>query len=278
MKNPLRNAFKSRTYRHYEQRGYQIFRRAFAASEIGAFADRIRQLVPAYDGLIWRHSGNMEFNEFYSPPLVKNALLNAHITIAAGLEPISAMLRQLVTSRALGDRLQALDGEEHYTIHQTILFLSAPATDLHLDSWSLDTAPHGGAHTVWIPLQDMNPTSGVQSVIPWPKDRLVTEAELGLLPEDPGRYERYHQALSARLLADAPEAITPLMRAGDFIVWSSLTPHFTLPSRPYPIERLALQLLVCPTRRIWGNYLNQPPKWTIDRSVRVTDQFSILFT
>jgi hypothetical protein len=279
MNDLLRYVLKGRVNRQYRQHGYHVFRAAFPSEQVSALADLARHLILPYRGLIRRQNDEPAFNEFFpGTPLVQNALLNAHLSLPEGLEPVSAALRALVTSVALGERLRQLDGEEHYTIHQTILFMSAPTTDIHLDSWSLDTAPHGFAHTVWIPLQDMDVTSGVPSVIPWPRGKLVTEAELGLADDGPvnERYDRYHQALAARLLAGSPEAITPLMRTGDFIVWSSLTPHFTMPSRPWPTERLALQILIRPTRCTWGSYLIQPAKWTIDRAVRVSERFSFL--
>lgn len=266
--------------RHYRNRGYQVFRGAFSTDEIEALAMMIRKQVVPYSGLILRMGDDVDFNKFHpSTGAVSNHLINPHRGLPSGLEALSNALRRLITSRALGDRLQALDGEEHYTVHQTILFLSSPTTELHIDSWSLDTTPLGFSHTAWIPLQDMDPWSGVPSVVPWPRDSLLTEQDLGLpcIGATAERYERYQQALSAKVLGGGPEAITPLMRRGDFIVWSSLTPHFTLASRPSRAERLALQVLVRPTRRIWGNFIAQPPKWTIDRSLKVNDQFSLYF-
>ena len=41
-----------------------------------------------------------------------------------------------------------LDGAEHYTIPQTLLFFAAQTTGLHLDSWALDTAPVISPHTL----------------------------------------------------------------------------------------------------------------------------------
>jgi hypothetical protein len=277
----LRHVLKGRVNRQYHQHGYHVFRSAFPAEQVSTLADLARRLITPYGGLIRRQDGEPAFNEFFpGTQLVQNAPLNAHLSLPEGLESVSATLRALVTSAALGERLRQLDGDEHYTIHQTILFMSAPTTDIHLDSWSIDTAPRGFAHTAWIPLQDMDITSGVPSVIPWPRGKLVTEAELGLADDGPvnERYDRYHRALAARLLKGTPEAITPLMRKGDFIVWSSLTPHFTLPSRPWPTERLALQVLIRPTRSTWGNFYIQPARWSIDRAVRVSERFSFLVT
>ena len=105
----------------------------------------------------------------------------------------------------------------------------------------------------------------------------MTEQELGLTAADVSfsdRYERYHRALSERLLGGSPEAVTPLMRMGDFIVWSSLTPHFTLPSFPFPTQRLSLQVLIRPTSYRWGDFTVQPAEHPVYRAMRMTERFS----
>jgi hypothetical protein len=279
--------------RQYDESGYCLFRGAMPADEISALHDTAHDLVTPYRGKILRQNGKLEFNQYLPEPayqhwgtdhggytvLVANPLLNGHISLPEGLEPLSAALRALITSPALYDRLTELDGAEHYTIHQTILFVAAQTTAIHLDSWTLDTAPHGSAHTVWIPLQDMNYESGVPCVIPWPRQKLVTEAELGVAASDlpfGERYDRYQQALSRKLLDSGPDVATSFMRKGDFMVWSSLTPHCTLPSRPRYTKRLSLQVLLRPTHLPWGNFVIQPPQWTPDRAEQVSDRFSFL--
>ena len=115
------------------------------------------------------------------------------------------------------------------------------------------------------------------SVIPWPRGKVVTEVELGL-PEigtRDERYARYHQALHDRLKATSPEAVLPLLRMGDFIVWASLTPHFTLPVQSFPAERLSLQVLIRPADNRWGDFLDQPYDRTSVELQRVTDRFSV---
>jgi hypothetical protein len=261
--------------------------------EISALHDTAYDLVTPYRGRILRENGKLEFNQYLPEEsfrpwgtdqdgyavLVAYPLLNGHISLPEGLEPLSAALRALITSPALYDRLAELDGAEHYTIHQTILFVAAQKTAIHLDSWTLDTAPHGSAHTVWIPLQDMSHESGVPCVIPWPRNKIVTEEELGLAASDlpfGERYDRYQQALSRKLLESGPDVATSFMRKGDFMVWSSLTPHCTLPSRPRYVKRLSLQVLLRPTHLPWGNFVIQPPRWTPDRAEQVSDRFSFL--
>ena len=157
------------------------------------------------------------------------------------------------------------------------MFFAAQTTELHLDSWSLDTAPLGGSHTVWIPLQDLDYRSGVPSVIPWPRRRVVSEAALGLRATGTRdeRYEAYHRELRRMLLNGSPEAVTPLLRAGDAIIWSSLTPHFTLPAQSFPSERLSLQVLIRPVDARWGDFLDQPYDRTSLQLQRATDHFSV---
>jgi len=265
--------------RHYRARGYQVFRGAFPKDQISAIGDMVHRLIPGYSGELRRQDGRFATNDFFpGTTLVRNAPLHGHVSLGTGLEPLSHALCALVTSPALADRLQALDMASHYTVHQTLLFLAAQSTDFHLDSWSLDTAPRGFSHTVWIPLQDLDFRSGVPSLVPWPHGKVVTEAELGL-PDDGGsrdeRYHRYHRALYDKLMSASPEVVTPLLRRGDFVVWSSLTPHFTLPSYPFPTERLSLQVLIRPTANRWGDFLSQPYDRTSLQLQKVTDRFSV---
>ena len=166
-----------------------------------------RQLIPPYTGKLRRQDGNFAANEFFpGTQLVKNSPLHPNLPLPGDLEPLSSALQALVTSPALAERLKLLDGVNHYIIHQTLLFFAAQTTDLHLDSWSVDTAPRGHTHTVWIPLQDLDHRSGVPSVIPWPRGKVVTEVELGLreVGTRDERYARYHQALHDRLRPQAP--------------------------------------------------------------------------
>jgi hypothetical protein len=269
-----------RARRHYGERGYQVFRGVFPADEISTIAELARQ-VPVYAGKLRRQDGVFAANDFFpGTMLVRNPLLHPHLSLPGELAPLSAALRQLVTSPAIADQLRLLDGRrQHYIIHQTLLFFAAQTTEMHLDSWSLDTSPRGLSHTVWIPLQSMDHKSGVPCVIPWPRREVVTESMLGLTPggADPReeRYELYHRALRERLLSGSPEIATSLMRCGDFMIWSPLTPHFTLPSFPFPAERLSLQVLIRPAGPRWGDFLSQPYDRHSLQLEQVSPNFSI---
>jgi hypothetical protein len=263
--------------RHYRRRGYYVFRKVFPVEQIDALADTARNMMPAYQGEHLRQNGRAEANDFYSgTQLIRNPPFNLHLPLSSDLRPLSVALQALITAPALADRLRELDGAERYHINQTLLFFAAQTTGFHLDSWALDTVPHGGAHTLWIPLQDMTFKSGLPCVIPWPQGKVVTEAELGWTGGGPygERYDHYQQALSEKLLGDSPEVAASLVRKGDLIVWSSLTPHFSLPSQPFPTERLSLQVLLRPAHHRWGNFIDQPADHPTKRVIRMTDRFS----
>jgi hypothetical protein len=261
----------------YRRRGFHVFRDVLPVAQVDELATLARGMMPAYPGECLRHSGRAETNDFFpGTSLIRNSPLDLHLPLSSDLRPLSAALQALCTSPALADRLRQLDGARHYHITESLLFFAAQTTTLHLDSWGLDTVPHGGAHTLWIPLQDLDVRSGVPAVIPWPVGKVITEAELGLSSARPQgeRYRAYHCALAARLLERGPEVATALARRGDLMVWSSLTPHFTLPAQPFPAERLSLQVRVRPAHLKWGSFTVQPDDHPTTRVMPATDRFS----
>ena len=273
----LGRLFDSDARRQYRRQGYHVFRRAFPTDEVEAIASLIRQMIPAYEGKLRRQDGTFAANDFFpGTRLVHNSLLHPH-QLPQDLAPLRDRLRALATAPGLGARLRQLDGIKHHTIHQTLLFLTAQSTDLHLDSWSVDAVPLGSGLTCWIPLQDMDHRSGLPSLIPWPLGKVVTEDELGLRQTGTRdqQYDQYHRALRALTMDGSPEAVTPLVRMGDLVVWSSLTPHFTLPAFPFPAERLSLQMLVRPAKNRWGDFLEQPYDRTSVEVEQVNEYFSL---
>jgi hypothetical protein len=263
---------------HYRSRGYQVFRQAFSREQVARVADHARE-VPGYAGELRRQDGQFAVNDFFpGTRLVRNSILHAHVSAPEPLTALAKGLFDLVTSDQLAARLHRLDGRKnHYVVHQTLLFFSVQTTELHLDSWSLDTRPLGRSHTAWIPLQDLDHRSGVPSVVPWPRHRALSEPDLGLDPRGSRdeRYERYHHALRQHILEQSPEAATPLLRMGDLIVWSSLTPHFTLPAQAFPAARLSLQVLLRPIDLRWGDFLEQPFDRTSIALRKVNRHFSV---
>ena len=159
--------------RHYQARGYQVYRGAFAAGEIERVAAIARQQIPVHGEKLRRQNGELAANDFFpGTQLIRNSLLHPHLSLPDSLSDLRNSLCRLVTSPALGERLRKLDGGAlHYVVHQSLLFFAAQTTEMHLDSWSVDTVPLGHSHTVWIPLKDLDHRSGIPTVIPWPRTR-----------------------------------------------------------------------------------------------------------
>jgi hypothetical protein len=266
-----------RARRRYRARGYDVFKGVLPVGLVDKVAGLARTTLVASKGKHLRQSGRAEVNEFFpGTPLIRNSPSNLHLPLSPDLHAITAAVQELITTSALAERLSELDGATHYHINQTLLFSAAQTTAPHVDSWAIDTVPHGGAHTLWIPLQDMEHQSGIPAVIPWPVGKLISEQEFGLSVDAPhaDRYERYQAALAAAISAGTPEVVTALARRGDVLVWSSLTPHFTLPSRPFPRERLSMQVLLWPAGVKWGAFAAQPDRFYRVRTIAGTDRFS----
>ena len=145
-----------------------------------------------------------------------------------------------------------------YTVHQTILFFMPPGTHLHLDGWGLDTEPRGFSHTLWIPLEPVGPHNGPLAIVPWPRGKIVSSAELDVEePSEPADGSRrpkvaYHAALERYLRLHAPDHVVPQLDPGDMVVFASTTPHGTLPfASP---SRWAMQVLVRPSNLRWGSW------------------------
>lgn len=261
----------------YRDRGYFVFRDVLPRRHVDQLTDLVENLIVPHQGPLLRQDGHRAAHAFFpGTRLVSNPLLNAHLPISEPMRPLERALTELIASPELARCLRELDEAQHYNIHQTLLFFASQTTQPHLDSWGLDTSPRGFAHTLWIPLQDMTYLSGLPSVIPWRLGKVVTEADLGLPAEGTPseRYNRYQQALASKLFAGRPESVTALVRRGDLCVWSSLTPHFTLPSSPAPTPRLSLQVLLRPSHLRWGNFVDQPQHHPTNRHIRMSERFS----
>ena len=185
-----------------------------------------------------------------------DGLLNAH---AQPETPRSAAaIESLLLTDAIADLLTSIDGVHNYTVHQTILFFMPPGTLLHLDGWGLDTEPRGFSHTLGIPLEPVGLHNGPIAIVPWPRGKIVSSAELDVEePSEPADGSRrpkvgYHAALERYLRHHAPDYVVPQLDSGDMVVFASATPHGTLPfASP---SRWAMQVLVRPSNLRWGSW------------------------
>lgn len=245
----------------YERSGYRIFPQALNSEAVRRALDAVRREVFPYEGPLLRHpTGRVEAHRFVGTPenrQIGNQLLNPHR--AEQLPLTSAALIDLICSPELRQCLHQLDGKDEYTIHQVILFFAGPAMHIHVDGWFFDTAPQGYAHTVWIPLEELNIHNGPICLYPTPRGQFVGAAELGMNDlfnarddESLTRYHKYQNALTERFRRTQATVVAPQIKPGDFVVWSSLTPHGSFPSQA-GTSRLSMQVLVRPSSLEWGS-------------------------
>ena len=245
----------------YEKYGYALFRGVLAREKIDALRATVEREVIASDGAFLRHkSVAREPNRFIDGNGGETALANALLDPHAQPETprTAAAIADLLLTAAVADLMASIDGTDHHTVHQTILFFTPPGTDLHVDGWSFDTEPRGFAHTVWVPLERITLRNGPLAIVPWPRGKLVSAAELGVEelsePADGSRrpYRAYHGALNAYLRRHAPDCVVPQLDPGDLVAFASTTPHGTLPFESP--SRWAMQVLVRPSNLRWGSW------------------------
>ena len=245
----------------YRDNGYAIFRGVLSRPKIDALRATAESEVIASDRMFLRHQSTArEPNRFVEAPdgqkVLANALLDPHSQPET--PRTAAAIEDLLLTDELADLLMSIDGAGNYTVHQTILFFMPPGTGLHLDGWSFDTEPRGFGHTVWIPLEPVTLRNGPLAVVPWPRGKIVSPAELGV--EEPSdaadgsrrAYHAYHAALQAHLRRHAPDCVVPQLEPGDVVVFASSTPHGTLPFATPSL--LAMQVIVRPSNLRWGSW------------------------
>jgi ectoine hydroxylase-related dioxygenase (phytanoyl-CoA dioxygenase family) len=257
----------------YRDHGYAIFRGVLPLQAIDALRSTVESEVIASDRPFLRHkSSAREANRFiedeHGRKVLADALLNPHGQPET--PRTAAAIEELLLTEGVADLLASIDGARNHTVHQTILFFTPPGTELHVDGWGLDTEPRGFAHTIWLPLEPVTLRNGPLAIVPWPRGKVLSPAELGVdepsAPADGERrsYVAYHAALNAYLRRHAPDCVVPQLDPGDVVVFASTTPHGTLPfASP---SRFAMQVLVRPSNLRWGSWaefasgLGQSPK------------------
>lgn len=245
----------------YQQYGYAIFRGVIPLPAIAALRATVESEVIASDASFLRYqTAAREPNRFVEGPGGRRVLANALLDPHAQPETprTAAAIAELLLTDGIADLLARIDGADNHTVHQTILFFMPPGTHVHIDGWGLDTEPRGFAHTIWLPLEPVDLNNGPLAIVPWPRGKVVSPAQLGVEePSEPADGSRrphvaYHVALQAYLRRHAPDCVVPQLDSGDMVVFASTTPHGTLPFQSP--SRAAMQVLVRPSNLRWGSW------------------------
>jgi hypothetical protein len=254
--------------RFYRENGFTVFRNAIPVADIDELAALVRRDLHAYQGNLLRHDGKEAPNQYSKPDLndpecfVTNALAYPYLIDEPELVKFRESINKIFFGPSLAACFYELEGFSKHILHSGILFFCGPLTDVHNDSWSCETFPPGHAKTAWIALEDLGPRSGGPFVFPWTLGLLPSERDVEVEFPPPGTenwfaiaYELYQTALFKRIYADGATMIAPLLHKGDVIVWSTSTPHGSLPANPFGRTRLSLQGIYRPENLPWGDFI-----------------------
>src|SRR3954470_14927165 len=116
----------------YHQRGYHVFRNALPVASVNALANLVHSHIRHQQEPLLRHDGSFSTHRYaQGTALIQNSLMDCHLPFTNAMQPVETALASLIASPAVASHLRQLDGAAHYTIHQTIFFFIAQATDLH---------------------------------------------------------------------------------------------------------------------------------------------------
>lgn len=146
------------------------------------------------------------------------SIQNPHLL---GLAPrLSRSICKLVFSSSISDALLRTTGISRWVNWQTMLFDRSVGTEVHLDTWFLDTEPKGHLIGAWMALEDIQPEAGPFLIYPRSQELAVPTEISGLN----GLIQR-KQELSYALEQQAVKPIRLLLRKGDLVLWNSLVAH-----------------------------------------------------
>ena len=258
---------------YYKKNGYAVFRGTLPVAQLETTE---QEIIDPYDGPLPRHDGTFRTREEVRagtlPLSTHYGLMNSHLWRIPVVDGFVAAFREVLFSSAIFDALHSLDGETHYTLHQTVFFFESPLSGPHIEAVSLDTTPRGRSFTVWAAVDAVTPLNGPAYVVsrppgyydPDPPERTILEL-----------YRTTREGIQAR-----GELLTALtLNPGDFAVWAPGTPHGSMTALMSKwSKRRSFQALYRPTRiDRWGAYPNHDGTHSIaDEEIVVDERFSVL--
>lgn len=218
------------------------------------------QGVVGYERARWNPQGQMV-----------RSIQNPHLL---GLVPrLSSAIRRLVFSGPMAEALSACTGQFCWVNWQTMLFDRSVGTDIHLDSWFLDTKPHGHLIGTWIALEDIHPDSGPFLIYPRSHQLAVSAHMAGLVNLNQRRTE-----LCGALDQASIKPRSLLLRKGDLVLWNSLVAHGSeIPSSDRSTRKsvtahfypYGMQVADPPIKRLFSIYNHGRPKSVLDQRLLV---------
>ena len=111
---------------YYKKNGYAVFRSTLPVAQLETTEQKI---IDPYDGPLPRHDGTFRTREEVRagtlPLSTHYGLMNSHLWRIPVVDGFVSAFREVLFSSAIFDALHSLDGETHYTLHQTVFFFEA---------------------------------------------------------------------------------------------------------------------------------------------------------
>jgi len=166
-------------------------------------------------GLAERH----QFNKF---GLMMNSILNPHDLNSESNSQFLNVIFKIYGNKKLGSFFRSAYKVDPIFV-QTMYFEGNPATWAHQDVYYLDSTHPMGLMAVWIALEDIDKCAGRFFVCPG-SHKLA-------LPKNQGEnnfsynHEQYKEYVKSIIQENSMDILSPELKAGDVLFWSSRTIH-----------------------------------------------------
>jgi ectoine hydroxylase-related dioxygenase (phytanoyl-CoA dioxygenase family) len=193
--------------------------------------DGIKEL--RYDKSFYSRQGDLqEPNILTKGGLISNGFLGIHATD----NNLAFYVKEICTSKQVGDHLRRNYGFSDWKLVQTMLFDSNPITSLHTDDIFLDSSTRGRLVGMLISLEDMTSSSGGITLFNYSLseiDNLYNPITASIDLEDISSSEDvykarglYLKALKNHVKESKKESV--YLSSGEVVSWSSYIPHESL--------------------------------------------------
>jgi phytanoyl-CoA hydroxylase len=255
---------------HYLDQGFVVVRgavpRELCARAVAAFE---REVKPSRAYFKRHASSDFERHVFTAAGFMKYPIMNLQDLPSDRFADFRASGLEMLAHRSVREVMSILLGEPGRMIH-TMYFDGNQKTWAHRDSHYIEAEETGRMIGVWIAAEDIDPGAGRfyvyarSHITPTPPDLRLDELDPNG-PEYKRRMQEFAGGSSLRLVA-------PALRAGDMILWSSLTIHGSLATaRPDRSRRsFTAHYIPCSQTYLWGRRARGSAQEVVVNEVPVT--------
>jgi len=209
----------------FDREGYIVVRNgmpvALCKSAVQAF---LHEVLQDRTGLFERHvSGKFEPHTYTDAGCMKYPIMNLQDLPDKKYPQFKKLSLDLLTQPSIQRAISILFGEPGRVVH-TMYFDGNQTTWAHRDGHYIDARESGKMVGVWLAAEDIHLTAGRFFVVPRSHTTEVA-GEQG----DPNA-PAYKEKMAGFVRNGPLDCVSPVLKRGDFILWSSMTIHGSLPT------------------------------------------------